>query len=162
MTLKWHIITGAIGAAASYPYLGKWSAAFLAASVLIDADHYLDYVYHNGFRDFSVRRMFDYHALIVKYWHSADFISLEIFHTVEFMAALYIAAHISGSAVMTAVFIGCAFHIGLDMIYLGYHGIFFTRAHSMIEFLMRVRSMKAKGLNPSAPYEAAVKAAFGE
>ena len=156
MTLKWHVITGAIGALVAAPIIGKWSAAFFVASVAIDADHYFDYVYHNGFRDFSVKRMFKYHDVIARYWRSNDFISIEAFHNVEFMAALFSVALIGKSPMLMAVFAGCLFHILLDMAYLGYHEIFFTRAHSVVEFFVRVRSMKAKGMNPNAVYDAAI------
>ena len=64
MQARQHTIIGAVAATALIPFLGINSAIFWAAAVLIDGDHYTEYVYRNGFRDFSIKRMFWYYELL--------------------------------------------------------------------------------------------------
>lgn len=150
MTLKSHIIIGGAASAALYPVLGVDCIFFWFASFLIDIDHYLDFLYHNGFKDWSPRRMFDYHKVLVRHWHSPAFLNIEIFHTVEFLAALYAVAVLTGSAGLKAVFWGFIFHNLLDIIFLAKKGILFKRAYSFTEYFIRKRAMRLRGLCPSS------------
>ncbi|MFQ5466299.1 MAG: hypothetical protein ACE5EI_10260 [Thermodesulfobacteriota bacterium] len=149
MTLRDHVIWGGAGAAALWPVMGGlWSAVFWAASVLIDVDHYIDYVYHTGLRDWSIRRMFAYHKELTRHWHSPAFLNVEVFHTAEFLAVLYAAAHVTGLAPLKAVFWGFIFHSGLDVVFLARHGIFTRRAYSFTEYFLRKRAMESRGFSP--------------
>ena len=53
---------------------------FWLASILIDIDHYLDYIYNNRFTDYSFKRMMAYHGLLYKRRFDPAFINLSIFH----------------------------------------------------------------------------------
>jgi len=148
-----HVIYGGLAAGALYPALGGGgSLLFWAASVAIDLDHYLDYVWRNGFTDLGYRGMFEYHRLLTKKWHSPEFLNLEVFHTIEFIAPLFIITHYTGSAALLAVCLGFVFHIMLDLASLYMNGIFTVRAHSLPEYFIRKRMLEARGYDPSGLY----------
>jgi len=151
-----HVVYGGAAAAVIYPLAGMYSLIFWAASFLIDIDHYLDYVYHNGFTDLSFKKMFDYNNALDRFWFNPAFLNLEIFHTIEFILPLYLLTVWTGSAVLLAVFFGFIFHIALDMVYLYGNGIFFMRAYSVTEYLIRRRMLKKKGYRPDEIFGAAL------
>lgn len=153
-----HVILGALGAAALYPWMGKHSAVFWAASVLIDLDHYLDFLWHNRFTDLSVKRMFEYHVWLESQWKRPEFLNIEVFHTVELLVPLFALAHWASSPALLAVCMGFAFHISLDMVYLTRKGVPFIRAYSFTEYLIRRRMLiKRLGLAPAQLYSEAVR-----
>lgn len=152
-----HVIYGALGAGALYPALGAGSLLFWAASVAIDLDHYLDYVWHNRFTDLGFRGMFEYHRLLTKKWHSPEFLNIEIFHTIEFIAPLFIITHLTGSAALFAVCLGFVFHIALDLVSLYRNGIAFARAHSLPEYYIRKKVLERRGLDPAGLYTEAAR-----
>ena len=89
MQPKHPILIGTALSASLLPALGSIpSAGFLIGTIVIDADHYLDFLVHNRFRDFSVRKMFRYHQRLFLSIKRPEFISLEIFHTFECLACL--------------------------------------------------------------------------
>lgn len=147
-----HVIYGTIGAAALYPFMGKESALFWAASIAIDLDHYIDYIWHNRFSDLSFKGMFQYHRLITKQWHNPAFLNLEIFHTIEFIVPLFLIAHYTGSAPLFAVCLGFVYHIVLDLVSLYKNGIFFARTHSLPEYFLRKKILQSRGLDPAGLY----------
>src|SRR3989304_6935218 len=84
MKARYHLLTGGVAAAVVVPVFGVASAAFWASSVLVDVDHYLDYLCRNGFRDFSIKRMFGFHAYLFRIGNDPTFLGLNILHTAEF------------------------------------------------------------------------------
>lgn len=152
-----HVIYGGIGAAALAPALGAGSLVFWAASVAIDLDHYIDYLWHNRFTDFSIEGMFEYHRLLTKRWHDPAFLNIEVFHTIEFIAPLLIITHYTGSAALLALSMGFLFHIALDLVSLAANGIFFARAHSVPEYFIRKKMLMGRGLDPAGLYTEAAK-----
>lgn len=157
MRLKDHLILGGAASVVLYPALGNDAALFFAGSVLIDADHYLEYLYHNGFRDFSVANMFRYHEALKNSWGSPDFLNFEAFHTFEFVIIVLAASLWLGSAALFALFMGLVFHIICDAAFLLRLKIFRLRANTFIEYLVRKRRFKKMGLRPSAVHEDALK-----
>lgn len=157
MSPRDHVIYGAAAAGALYPGLGINALYFWGASFLVDIDHYLDYVYHNGFTDFSLSRMFDYHNILERFWPRKEFLNVEVFHTAEFLAPLYIASRLLGSAALEAVFWGIIFHVLLDMFYLYRLRIFFKRSYSIIEYFIRKHLLERHGLYPAVIYMEAVE-----
>lgn len=153
-----HLIYGAAASAALYPALGHNSLYFFAGSVAIDIDHYFDFVWHNGFTDFSFRKMFAYHGEMARMWGREDFLSIEAFHTVEFIAPLFIASRLWASPVLTAVLLGMVFHIALDTAYLCRLKILMKRSHSFVEYFIRKRVLEGRGLRPVDVYDAALRA----
>lgn len=157
MRPKDHVILGGLAGAALYPVFGAESLLFWGASFAIDIDHYLDYIYHNGFTDFSFKKMFEYHGVLDRFWYEVEFLNIEIFHTLEFMGPLYFLSLAPGLGFIKAVFWGFLFHIVLDMIYLYWNGIFFLRAYSFAEYYIRKRRLEEKGYRPEAIYFQAIK-----
>jgi len=152
-----HVIYGGAGAAALYPVLGSGSLWFWGASVLIDIDHYLDFVYHNRFTDLGFNNMFRYHAVLNKWWAKPEFLSLEPLHTVEFVAPMAFLTWWTGSGVLLAITLGFVLHIMLDVISLCMAGAPFIRAHSCVEYFIRKHLMARRGLNPTDLYDRAVE-----
>lgn len=152
-----HAVYGGLAAAALYPALGAGSLLFWAASVAIDLDHYLDYIWHNRFTDFGFKGMFEYHRLITRKWHSPEFLNVEVFHTIEFIVPLFMAAHFTGSALLFAVCLGLVFHILLDLVSLFKNGIGTARAHSLPEYFIRKKMLEARGFDPAGLYREAAR-----
>ena len=137
--------------------LGVNSAAFLASTVLIDFDHYVDYVCRNGFSDFSIRRMFAYVDALDRSSKNRRFVGLSAMHTVEFLLLVYVVAVATGLAAMQAIMWGLLFHMMLDIIYLGSNRMLFDRAFSVVEFAVRWRRLRRWGLHPEVPYRLALE-----
>lgn len=157
MTPEKHFIYGTAAAALLAPVMGEKSVAFWAASCLIDIDHYLDYVYHNGGADWGIRNMFAYHAALERLWGRPDFLNLEVFHTAEFIVPLFFLSHWLGSAWLMAAWWGMVFHIALDAAGLSMLGILKLRAHSFIEYFIRKRACRRRGMDPSDVCSEAVR-----
>jgi len=136
--------------------LGAKSGLFWMASVLMDIDHYWDFLYHNGFKDYSVETMFAYHAVIRKLCHRPNFLSLNVFHTVEVLLAILFIGMWCNSDVILVVFWGMLFHQLLDLIDLYRHRVLFKRAFSIIEYWIRKRVMIRQGLFPALVYREAL------
>lgn len=148
MQLRQHVLYGGAASVVLFPVLGLTSIAFWIGSVLIDADHYLEYIYHNRLTDFSVRRMHHYHYILGN-WHTRpEFLNLSIFHTVEFLTLFYLWSRWLGSPMLKVALWGMLFHLLLDTIHLARLGVVTKRAYSIIEFLVRKELMRHNGLHP--------------
>ena len=149
MKLREHLIIGGLAMVVLYPYWGPWRAfLFWGAEVLIDADHYWDYLQRSQFQDWSGRRMFRYYDRITEHLHDKNFFAISILHTAEVFVGVYLLANYWNYTFFMTVFWGMVFHIFLDMIYQLKLKCFFVRAYSVIEYLIRKRSMLRRGLNP--------------
>ncbi|MFQ5480250.1 MAG: hypothetical protein ACE5DW_03140 [Thermodesulfobacteriota bacterium] len=157
MTLRDHIILGGAASAALYAFTELEVIWFFFASVLIDIDHYLDFVYHTGLRDVSPTNMFSYHRTLQRWWHDPAFLNMEIFHTAEFLFIVITLAMVLKSGILLALFLGLIFHIALDMIFLVRHGIFNKRTNSIISYFIKKRRLTGDGHNPEKLYKMAVK-----
>jgi len=155
-----HIVSGGIASLLLIPLLGVNSMIFWASSVLIDADHYLDYLYRNRFTDFSLRRMFTFHKYLLEKDKEPNFLGLDIMHTVEFLSLLGVVVALTGLAWLAALLWGTLFHMALDLIYLYRRGAIFCRALSVIEYAIRWNRLKLQGLQPEAVYQSILKAMF--
>lgn len=160
MTLPEHLVVGGLVAGALAPSIGVEAAGtFWAASVLIDADHYWDYLYRNGFRDWSVRRMFRFHAaLFPRLVRRPDFLGLNLFHTVEALSVMALAGFGLGVTAAVAALLGMLLHLGCDLARLATHGSVFKRATSIVEYAIRRRRLIRCGLDPDCPYREALAA----
>ncbi len=148
-----HVVLGGIASIGFYLLWGPAAIYFWAGSVLIDIDHYTDYLYHNKFKDFSVRRMFDYHNLISSGMdRRPGFLNVSPLHTVEFLFPLYLCAHWTDSLAVKATVFGCLFHMCLDFISLYKKKIFFNRTFTVVEYIIRKRLLLRRGLNPTHIY----------
>ncbi|MFC1990596.1 hypothetical protein ACFLU9_00390 [Chloroflexota bacterium] len=158
MQARYHAISGGVAASLLIPVLGVNSIFFFASSILIDGDHYLDYVYRNGFKDFSVRRMFAFHEHLFKKASVRNLLALNIMHTVEFLLLMHAASVITDWVWLKAALWGILFHMAFDLIYLYIKGRFIHRSFSVVDYLVRWNRRKRQGLNPELPYQSALKA----
>lgn len=152
------MLAGGVVSAALIPVLGVNSAAFFASSVLIDFDHYLDYIYRNKFTDFSVKRMFAYADHLDAKMPGQHFVGLSVMHTVEFLLLVFAISALTNLASIEAILWGLLFHLGLDLIYVYRRGIFFHRALSIVEYIIRWNRLKRQGLYPELPFRLALDA----
>jgi hypothetical protein len=149
VNLREHVVLGGGAAAALVPVLGAHdSLVFFASSVLIDVDHYWDYLRRNGFKNWSWRKTFDFHWALFRRIHEPDFLAFNLFHTAEWFALVYAAGGWLGSSAMRAVFWGMLFHLVLDLLRLTWHGATFKRALSVVEYWIRRRWLLRRGLDP--------------
>jgi len=161
MKAQYHALSAGIAAPMLIPVLGPYSAVFFASSVLIDGDHYLDYLYRNGFKDFSVKRMFTFHKKLYENWKGKTFLGLNIGHTAEWLLLVYGAYAITDWMWLKAALWGMLFHMVFDLIY-GYQrkGLR-RRALSIIEYIIRWNRMKRRGLHPELPYTSTLRVMSG-
>lgn len=149
MKLREHLIIGGLAMLVLYPYWGLWRAfLFWGAEVMIDADHYWDYLWRSKFQDWSGWRMFRYYDRIYEYLYDKNFLGFSLLHTAEVFIGVYYLAYYWNYTFFMTVFWGMAFHLLLDMIYQAKLKCFFVRAYSIIEYLIRKRSMLRRGLDP--------------
>ena len=156
MKARYHALTGAVAASALIPVLGVNSVVFWAGSVLIDGDHYVDYVYRNGFRDFSIKRMFRFNELLFKEVKMRRFLNLNLLHTIEVLILLYIAGEITSWLWLQAIFWGMLFHVATDLVYMYVKGSLFRRALSIVEYAVRWNNIKRHGCRPEEIYSSAL------
>lgn len=152
MKSRYHVSSGGILSLLLIPVLGFYTILFWLASFLIDADHYLDYICRNGFKDFSIRKMFIYNDGLHEFAQAKNFLGLSILHTAEFILAVYVASAATGWLWIKAILWGLLFHMVLDIAYLAYQRQLSRRAISLIEYAIRWRLMKKHGLKPDIPY----------
>jgi hypothetical protein len=160
-----HVILGSAASVGLYFYLGAGALHnvifFWMASILIDIDHYLDYIYNNRFTDYSFKRMMAYHGLLYKRRFDPAFINLSIFHCVESMGALLITALYTGSTVLLYIWWGFLFHIVFDTIKLVYDGKPSIRSNTIIGYFFRVRRLRLQGFDTKAVYTRAASEVRG-
>lgn len=140
MTWKTHTVQAAVTAALASQYLNIVEVAILFFSIiLIDVDHYFDFVV--VCKRYSIRDMFKFHKYVWEHKHGIY--GLNIFHTMEVFAALFILGFMN--RYLWIVLAGFAMHMTLDLISLIHHGIVFNRAFSIIEYLIRKKNPAAVG-----------------
>jgi len=157
LTLRDHTIIGGAVSIILYPFIGLEALWFFGASVLIDIDHYIDFIYHNGMKDFSPTRMFLYHKILSQWLKEPEFLNMEIFHTAEFLTLILALALIFDSPALAAVFFGLILHIALDVIFLFRHKVLNKRVHSIAGYFIKKRAFARKGLDPGGLYKKAVE-----
>ncbi len=153
MKLKQHLIIGGAAAIAVYFYWGPWKALlFWGAEVLIDADHYWDYLWRSRFADWSGRRMFRYYNWLYKSYSDKRYLAFSLLHTFEFFLLVYALARFWNYNFFITIFWGTLFHLLLDVMDLTYRRKPFLRAYSLIEYWLRRRLMIKRGLDPDSFY----------
>ena len=149
--LRDHLLLGAGVAAALSPVWGwKASALFWAASILIDVDHYLHFLYYTRFKDWSPAGMFAFHRWLLESVGREDFLAIEVFHCAEFLLAAAAAA-LALPALVPAL-CGMLFHVLVDLVFLGTKGLAHKRAHAFLDYWLRRRRLARKGLSPGWMY----------
>lgn len=137
MTLKQHLVATGAGAATLMPFCSGTEILFFACgSILIDVDHQIFYFVRTGKCDIS--GMFRYFRDVVdKNLYNIPYLGICIFHTVEFVLLVAVAAVFF--PVLGYLLAGIAFHLALDIYALIRLKIPFIRAYSVIEHFARRR-----------------------
>lgn len=140
MRMKAHMVQGAVASAVMFQYLTYAENAVLFLSVvLIDVDHWFDFAVVN--RRYGVRDMFKYHGWVWK--HKDAVYGISVFHTAEVFLALFLLGYLNHY--FWIIFAGFIYHMALDLFSLYRHGIFFNRAFSIIEYVIRKRMPSTLG-----------------
>lgn len=139
MNLKGHAVQAVIGSAVMSQYFQPVdNAVFFLSVILIDVDHYFDFVAVTG--RFGLREMFKYHGWLWK--HKDTLYGLSFFHTAEVFIALYLLG--GYSRYFTIILYGFLYHMTLDLITLCWYKMLFNRAFSLIEYLIK-KKITGKG-----------------
>src|SRR5437773_10588041 len=102
--------------------------------------------------------MFEFHRTLFPQIRRPDFLALGFFHTVEWFALVYLVATFLESSAVAAAFWGMSFHLALDALWLTLHRALFSRPFSMIEYVLRRRRLRPRGLEPDLVYDKALTA----
>ena len=153
MKFEEHVKYGGVASLISWAFWGPWNALlFWAASVLIDFDHYIDYVYRNGGTDWHVSSIFRLDRFLRQKLFRGELqgrvVCLSIFHTAEVFGLIYGIYRWTGSIFWIVVFSGMLFHLFLDLIFMYGCRALTLRAYSLIEYFIRRRVMAEQGKDP--------------
>lgn len=160
MVLKNHIIVGAIGAVAVFPLIGPLRAiVFFLSSVLIDSDHYIDYLWRTRKQNkfpagLSPKAMFKYYDQFYAHQFDKRQLGFSLFHTVEIFIVVYLLSIFVHYGFLDQVFFltvlaGMAYHMIFDVISLAWIKLHFIRAYSIVEYFIRFKKMLRRGVNPN-------------
>ena len=117
-----------------FPEIGAYGLLIIfLSSVLIDADHYLYYVYKT--RDFNLSNAVDFYLKMKNEQKSSKKSAKEplmIFHTAEFWLLLFILSFFN--EVFAYVLAGILIHVFLDIFHMRKHGVLHVRHHSILRY----------------------------
>ena len=148
MRLREHVILGGVAAVSLYPFFGFWqSLLFWVSAVLIDADHYLDYLWKTKGKDWSPKAMFKYYDKVTEHMYDKENLGFSLLHTVEIFILVYLLAIEVNYIFFMTVLAGMLFHLVLDLSYLSYHKVFYVRSFSLFQHSITKKKMRKNGLN---------------
>lgn len=153
MKLQSHVIAGALGAAVAYPFIGsEKTTLFFVASFMIDADHYLEYLWRTKGADWSPKRMFRYYDRVTEHSKDKENLGFSLLHTVEMFLLIYLLG-IFIHPIFVPILWGMAYHMVFDIVWLTYHKAPFVRAYSIVEYFIRKQKMIKEGNDPKNFYK---------
>ncbi|MEI6480556.1 MAG: hypothetical protein WCO12_03505 [bacterium] len=154
MKLESHIVAGLVGTAILYPILGPaQSMLFFTSSVLIDSDHYLEYLRVTRGKDWSPARMFRFYSCFTEHNSEKEVLGFSLFHTIEIFIVVYLLAKYLSSFIFIPILLGMTYHMIFDIACLTYHGVPTVRAFSIVEYFIRKKLLLKKGINPEDFYK---------
>lgn len=165
MRLREHVITGSGG---GLLLALSWGAVqgviFFLTSVLIDFDHIIDFLWRSRFRKlknssikYILEKAYEFEVAILSpdRLRKKDVLVISMFHTWEFPLFIYLLKVLTGmfefnllSTILMSAFWGTTVHLILDVIYnIKLKTTPRLRTFSVIEYLIRKRMMKERGIN---------------
>lgn len=132
MEPKAHIVQGIVSSALLYPIIGENVIPFGLAVILIDLDHFIEYVVDT--RDFSFKGINTFYDILIKNIDK-NYLGLSLFHTIEFYLLLLLFAQ--WFTILYYILSGFIFHHVFDTILLIRDKVTFARAFSVIEYFIR-------------------------
>lgn len=136
-----HILYGFIAALIIFilfPPIGSTGLLIIVlASILVDADHYVNYIIKK--KDWNFSRAVDYYLKIdiIERSSRKQQEPLMFLHTFEFLILLIILAFFNEFFIYVSI--GIAIHIALDFVHLKKNDILHTRTHSVIYSWLKKR-----------------------
>jgi len=79
LQLKEHILYGGAVSVVLTPFLGTKAFLFFFSTVLIDIDHYIDFLYFGKFRNWNVKSMFAFHGQLGRFNDKPNFCAPEAY-----------------------------------------------------------------------------------
>ena len=160
MQVKEHIVYGGSVSVALTPFFGAQTLLFFLSSVLIDLDHYVDFLYFSKFRNWSINGMFRFHGQLSAWKDDPKLYALQAFHTLEFFLAVLALAFYFRSTELFLLFSGLIFHYALDLLRIYqwerlYKKTIHPRAYSFLEYWIKARQMKRAGTDPEKIFQEA-------
>jgi hypothetical protein len=144
MTLTQHTALTAVAAVVLAPFVDTVPlVVFAVGSILIDTDHYLEYVRRT--KRLSVPGMFAYYNNISKTQRPGDYFGLHLFHTFEAFAVVALVALYQPLALW--LFLGMAYHFLIDFTWLYRQGYQRVRAFTTTGHLLKYARVTANS-NP--------------
>ncbi|MBI2118150.1 MAG: hypothetical protein HYT97_00820 [Elusimicrobia bacterium] len=153
MKVSEHLLYGGAASLALIPAFGNKSLFFFLGSILIDLDHYIDFLYYSRFKNWSIKKMFKFHGTMSSWKYRPNILALEAFHTMEFLLIFFFISFLTHSKELSLFWFGMIFHLGLDVIRLQQLKIVNNRALSFIEYWIRAKKMKKTGNHPEKIFE---------
>lgn len=147
MTLRDHTIQAVVASAITAPFLGADTVVFFASIILIDIDHYFEYIF--VCRRFDVGGMFKFHDFVCK---NKEFVyGFSFFHTVESFLFLFVLGF--WSYYFWVILSGFLVHFIFDCYSLYMQDAIFSRAFSIIEYLLKKKTAKGYPVPPKEFWE---------
>lgn len=118
MLPKWHLFFGLVISLILFPFFSWQVLLFLAATVLIDFDHYLIYMIKR--KDLGLKTSYAFFRDLDKKQKNQNFkgfytFFLCIFHTYEFLLILFILSFIYNPLLL--IFLGFIYHLAIDIVF---------------------------------------------
>lgn len=142
MTLRAHTIQASVGSVLLIPFLGVDTVVFFFSMILIDIDHYFDYVF--VCRRFDIKGMFKFHDFICK--SKEPVYGFSLFHTAEVFLLFFILGF--WSYYFWIILFGFLVHFIFDLYALYMNKAIFNRAFSIIEYIFRRKNVKGYPVLP--------------
>ena len=131
MPLKQHVVQASFFSLLFVPYLGVETLVVFLSMILIDLDHYLDYVV--VCRRFSLRNMFRFHNWL---WEKRTSVyAISLFHTLEVFLSLFLLGFLHHY--FWLVLYGFLIHYLFDLYFLYKNGCLCVRAFSIVEYFLK-------------------------
>lgn len=131
MLPQYHFLFGLLFSLALYPFFGFYSLIALAATVLIDIDHYIAWIIKS--KNFSLKKTYE-NCVNNKIGNK-----LFIFHIAEFWILLALFSFYPHySKYIFLIFLGVMFHVLFDLVYY----IRGQRTFTLIEWLIKRKKQK--------------------
>jgi len=136
MTLKQHTLQASAISIILSPFLGLDAIVVFLSTILIDIDHYFDFVV--VCKRFGIRDMFKYHNPVWQKKHKMYLLS--IFHTVEIFILLFIIGFWWNY--FWLILSGFCVHFLFDLYHLYKHNALSDKAFSIIEYFIKCDGLK--------------------
>ena len=157
--LRDHAGMGGICALVFAYFMGPLPAiAFWLTTLLVDVDHYLQFLVYGRLRHWSLPKFLNFHLYLFENVRGNDkLLTVHVFHTVEFFTFATAACVLLDAPLLWGCLAGLLTHLVTDFWHLKRYGIYGRRANSYIEYFRRFNSLKNAGIDADAPFRDSIK-----